>query len=74
MAGLKLLDNKAHKIEIGFKDENKIIYTQAGYVAPKEIKFDVKKYIAEQDKKQEPQPGNENTLAKRFQIRTHRIH
>ena len=68
MAGLKLLDNKAHKIEIGFKDENKIIYTQAGYVAPKEIKFDVKKYIAEQDKKQEPQPGNENTLAKRFQI------
>ena len=68
MTGLKLLDNKAHKIEIGFKDGNKIIYTQAGYVAPKEIKFDVKKYISDQDKKQEPQPGNEKTLAKRFQI------
>lgn len=68
MEGIKLLDNKAHKIEIGFKDGNTITYTQAGYVAPKEIKFDVKKYIAEQDKKQEPQPGNENTLAKRFQI------
>ena len=68
MTGLKLSDNKAHKIEIGFKDGNTITYTQAGYVAPKDIKFDVKKYIAEQDKKQEPQPGNENTLAKRFQI------
>ena len=68
MTGLKLLDNRAHKIEIGFKDGNTITYTQAGYVAPREIKFDVKKYIAEQDKKQETQPGNENTLAKRFQI------
>lgn len=68
MTGLKLLDNKAHKIEIGFKDGNTITYTQAGYVAPKDTKFDVKKYIAEQDKKQEPETGNENTLAKRFQI------
>lgn len=68
MFGLKLLDNKAHKIVIGFKDGNTITYTQAGYVAPKEIKFDVKKYIAEQDKKQKPETGNENTLAKRFQI------
>lgn len=68
MTGLKLLDNKAHKIEIGFKDGNTITYTQAGYVAPKEIKFDVKKYIEKEDKKQKPQPGNENTLAKRFQI------
>ena len=68
MTGLKLLDNKPHKIEIGFKDGNTITYTQAGYVPPKEIKFDVKKYIAEQDKKQKPQPGSENTLAKRFQI------
>ena len=68
MTGLKLLDNKAHKIEIGFKDGNTITYTQAGYVAPKEIKFDVKKYIEKEDKKQKPETGNENTLAKRFQI------
>ena len=68
MTGLKLLDNKAHKIEIGFKDDNTITYTQAGYVAPKEIKFDVKKYIEKEDKKQKPETGNENTLAKRFQI------
>lgn len=68
MTGLKLLDNKPHKIVIGFKDGNTITYTQAGYVPPKDIKFDVKKYIAEQDKKQKPETGNENTLAKRFQI------
>ena len=68
MTGLKLLDNKAHKIEIGFKDGNKIIYTQAGYVAPKEIKFDVKKYIEKEDKVEKPNTENENTLAKRFQI------
>lgn len=68
MTGLKLLDNKAHKIEIGFKDGNTITYTQAGYVPPKEIKFDVKKYIEKEDKKQKPETGNENTLAKRFQI------
>ncbi|WP_068367718.1 S-layer homology domain-containing protein [Aedoeadaptatus coxii] len=68
MTGLKLLDNKAHKIEIGFKDGNTITYTQAGYVPPKDIKFDVKKYIEKEDKKQKPETGNENTLAKRFQI------
>ena len=68
MTGLKLLDNKAHKIVIGFKDGNTITYTQAGYVPPKEIKFDVKKYIEKEDKKQKPETGNENTLAKRFQI------
>ena len=68
MTGLKLLDNKAHKIEIGFKDGNTITYTQAGYVPPKDIKFDVKKYIEKEDQKQKPETGNENTLAKRFQI------
>ena len=68
MTGLKLLDNKPHKIVIGFKDGNTITYTQAGYVAPKEIKFDVKKYIEKEDKTQKPETGNENTLAKRFQI------
>ncbi|MFR9296570.1 MAG: NEAT domain-containing protein, partial [Aedoeadaptatus pacaensis] len=68
MTGVKLLDNKPHKIVIGFKDGNTITYTQAGYVAPKNIKFDVKKYIAEQDKAQKPETGNENTLANRFQI------
>ena len=68
MTGLKLLDNKPHKIVIGFKDGNTITYTQAGYVAPKDIKFDVKKYIEKEDKTQKPETGNENTLAKRFQI------
>ena len=68
MEGLKLLDNKPHKIVIGFKDGNTITYTQAGYVAPKEIKFDVKKFIEKEDKTQKPETGNENTLAKRFQI------
>lgn len=68
MTGLKLLDNKPHKIVIGFKDRNTITYTQAGYVAPKDIKFDVKKYIEKEDKTQKPETGNENTLAKRFQI------
>lgn len=68
MTGLKLSDNEPHKIEIGFKDGNTITYTQAGYVAPKDIKFDVKKYIEKEDKKQKPETGNENTLAKRFQI------
>ena len=68
MTGLKLLDNKSHKIVIGFKDGNTITYTQAGYVAPKDIKFDVRKYIEKEDKTQKPETGNENTLAKRFQI------
>ncbi|WP_068457145.1 S-layer homology domain-containing protein [Aedoeadaptatus pacaensis] len=68
MDNLNLLNGEAHKVEIGFKDGTTLTYTQAGYVTPQEIKFDVKKYIAEQDKKQEPQPGNENKLNKQYPI------